>query len=354
MQKIAHLLNLVGATYKEYNLITQKVESLKNIDIYMDFIKSNLSEIKWKKFQEESLNIDLEFYEMKSFGINVLTMDDKFYPKNLKNIFDPPYILYCMGDMSLLNRFCISIVGSRKPSPYGIFVSRKFAKELSIRDVVIVSGLALGIDTQAHKSAVDSNGKTIGILGTSFDNMYPRSNQSFVREIVNLGNLTISEYPLKKRTMPYHFVQRNRLISGIGEGLVVIEASEKSGTLTTVDFALEQGKNVFSVPGNIDSRNSVGTNKLIKLGAKPITDVNDILEEYPEHSFLKKIVEENTILGLSENEKKIVEILKFKGVQNIEKIAFFTNIKIKDIIGILSVLEIKGVVKELGNGMYSL
>ncbi len=354
MKKLAHLLNSAGITYKEYIFITDRVKTLKDIKENEAFIRKNISLGKWEKFQKNFLNIDLEFKEMQFLGINILSIEDEAYPQNLKNIFEPPYILYYMGDVSLINRFCISIVGSRKPTAYGLFAARKFAKELAQREVVIVSGLALGVDTQAHKSALESNGKTIGILGTSFDNMYPRSNQTFLGEMVSSGNLVISEYPLNKKTMPYHFVQRNRLISGIGQGLVVIEAGEKSGTLTTVDFALEQGKNVFSVPGNIDSRNSIGTNNLIKLGAKPITKVEDILEDYPEFSFVKKLDDKESFSGFSAAEKRVLEILKFKGVQNIEKIAFFTNIKIKDIIGILNILEIKGVVKDLGNGMYSL
>lgn len=354
MKKLAHLLNIAGITYKEYISITDRVKTIEDIKTSEAFICKNISLGKWEKIQKNFSNIDLEFKEMESFGIKILSIEDEVYPKNLKNIFDPPYVIYYMGDINLINKFCISIVGSRKPTPYGLFAARKFAKELAQMEVVIVSGLALGIDTQAHKSALESNGKTIGVLGTSFDNIYPRSNQTFLGEMISSGNLVISEYPLNKRTLPYHFVQRNRLISGIGQGLVVVEAGEKSGTLTTVDFALEQGRNVFSVPGNIDSRNSVGTNNLIKLGAKPITEVEDILEDYSEFSFIKKFDDKELFLGFSDNEKRVLETLKFKGVQNIEKIAFFTNIKIKDIIGILNILEIKGVVKELGNGMYSL
>ncbi len=354
MKKLAHLLNSIEVTYKEYVFIKDRVKTIKEAEMNNDFIRQNISSAKWEKFQEKISNVDFEFQKMESFGIKILSIEDEVYPKNLKNIFDPPYLLYYIGDINLINKFCISIVGSRKPSAYGLFAARKFSKELSERDIVIVSGLALGIDTQAHKSAIESNGKTIGILGTSFDNIYPKSNQNFSSDMINSGNLIISEYPLNKKTMPYHFVQRNRLISGIGQGLVVIEAGEKSGTLTTVDFALEHGKNVFSVPGNIDSVNSIGTNNLIKSGAKLITKVDDILEDYPEIDFLKKYEDKACFKGLSDNEKKVVEVLKFKGVQNIEKIAFFTNIKIKDIIGILNILEIKGVVKELGNGMYSL
>lgn len=354
MKKLFHIMNCAGITYREFCNISSVVNNLEELYKNINLIKPFISGIKFKKIEEAFVNADSDFEYMNRYGLEIVTIADNYYPEKLKAIFDPPYILYYSGAIDLLNNFCISVVGSRKPTSYGIFAANKFSGELAVNGATIVSGLAVGIDTCAHKAAIESGGKTIGVLGTSFDNIYPRSNQSFVKDIISKGNLILSEYPLSKKTMPYHFVQRNRLISAIGEGLVVIEAGEKSGTLTTVDFALEQGRSVFSVPGNINSRNSFGTNYLIKTGAKLITDIEDILEEYPEHKILNKIVKKDDFLDLSENEMRVMEVLKFKGVQNIEKIAFFTNIKIKDIIGILSVLEIKGVVKELGNGDYSL
>ncbi|MGL5257402.1 MAG: DNA-processing protein DprA [Proteocatella sp.] len=354
MEKLFHIMNCAGITYREFCNISSVIEDLERIYKNINLIKPFISDVKFNKIEEAFVNVDSEFEYMSRFGLEVVTIYGDNYPDKLKAIFDPPYILYFMGDIELLNSFCISVVGSRKPTSYGIFAAKKFSGELAQNGITVVSGLAIGIDTFSHKAAIESGGKTIGILGTSFDNIYPRSNQSFVKDMISKGNLVLSEYPLLRRTMPYHFVQRNRLISAVGEGLVVIEAGEKSGTLTTVDFALEQGRNVFSVPGNINSRNSFGTNYLIKTGAKLIANIEDILEEYPNHEFLNQTAKEEDFLNLSENEKRVVEILKFKGVQNIEKIAFFTNIKIKDIIGILSVLEIKGVVKELGNGDYSL
>lgn len=353
MRKLAYLLSCVGITYKEYCSIVQHVKCVSDIKDNEKIIRKYISDQKWNTIMSKLVCLDNDFENMKNLGLNILTIEDEFYPESLKNIFDPPYILYYIGDVKLLKKFCISVVGSRKPTPYGIFAATKFSKELVENGIVVVSGLAIGIDTCAQKSAVENGGKTIGILGTAFDNIYPKSNTKFIKNIVSSGNLVLSEYPLNKKTMPYHFVQRNRLISGIGEGILVIEAGEKSGTLTTVDFALEQGKTVFSIPGNIDSRNSFGTNNLIKTGAKLVMDIDDILNEYPNFNFSCKKIEASKY-ELSETEKLIFDFLKFKGVQNIETIAFFTNTKIKDIIGILNILVIKGVVKELGNGMYSL
>lgn len=352
MKELTLLLHQSEVTFKEYFKI---IEIIKNVDeLYknqLELIKL-LSDEKMNRMLSKIQTIKSNIIEMDKMGVKYTIWSEPEFPETLKNIEDPPYLLYYMGNLDLINKFSIAIIGSRKPTYYGIFAANKFAKELSERGIVIISGFALGVDSESHKSAVSRGGETIAVLGTSFDNIYPRSNLKFAKEMVDKDNLIITEYPLEKDTRPYHFVKRNRLISGLSQGLLVIEAGIKSGTLTTVDFALDQGKNIFSIPGNINSINSIGTNNLIKIGAKITTMVEDVLEEYKDIDFEAKAQIQKTVF--SENEKRVIDLLKKEGSQNIEKIAFFTNIKIKDIIGILNILEIKGVVKDLGNSIYSL
>ena len=219
------------------------------------------------------------------------------------------------------------------------------------KGITIISGFALGIDSESHRGATENEGKTIGVLGTSLDNIYPKSNKDYARAIVESGNLLISEFTPGTKTLPFHFVKRNRLISALSQGLIVVEAGEKSGTLTTVDHALDQGIQIFAVPGNINSKNSYGTNKLIKYGAKPATELEDILEEYPNIIYNEEKGSEGEF---SDDENKVIKIIKEKGILTNEEIAFFTKINIKYIIGILSVLELKNIVKDLGNNAYML
>jgi len=346
------ILHRAKVTCKEFFEITEIVNSLESFTLIKNNIKNIVSNKKYSDILSEYENLLEVQKHMNENEIKFVTWHDEDFPQNLKQIPDPPYLLYYKGCIDLIKSFSISIIGSRTPTVYGIFSAAKFSKELAQINVVTVSGFAKGIDTQCHKSTHESGGKTIAVLGTSFGNIYPRSNIKFLSDLVEHGNLVISEYPMGIDSKPYHFVQRNRIISGISQGTLVIEAGEKSGTLTTVDFALEQGKTVFAVPGNINSKNSFGTNNLIKYGAKLVTGIEDIKEEFPNFCFTQNYQIKASFV--SETERIIINVLNDKGVQNIEKIAFFTNFKIKDIIGILNILEIKGIVKDLGNGMYSL
>lgn len=352
MRKLALILHRAEVTTREYLEITDKVSGTYDYQSLKHDIKSVVSNHKAAIIEREFELAEETLVSMHERGIDFITWYDSGFPEVLRQIPDPPYLLYYMGSIDIINSFSISVIGSRTPTVYGIFAASKFSRELAQRSVVTVSGFAKGIDTECHKATHEAGGKTIAVLGTSFDNIYPRSNTKFLLELINSGSLIISEYPSGIESRPYHFVKRNRIISGISQGTLVIEAGEKSGTLTTVDFALEQGKTVFAVPGNINSKNSFGTNNLIKYGAKPATDIQDIIEEFPGVSLEQNNQKKD--FSLSETEKVIINTLNDKGVQNIEKIAFFTNFKIKDIIGVLNILEIKGIVKDLGNGMYSL
>ena len=209
----------------------------------------------------------------------IININDAEYPQTLKQIYNPPQELYCIGDISLLNSFCIGIVGCRRASKYGLKIAEIFSNGLSKNGICIVSGMALGIDAKAQETALLNIGKTIAVLGSGIDVVYPKENIELYKSIVKKGGLIISEF--KPGTLPskYTFPKRNRIISGLSSGLLVVEAKKKSGTIITVDYAIEQGKNVYVIPGNIDSLNSVGTNELIKQGAKMVTNYLEIIED---------------------------------------------------------------------------
>lgn len=206
-----------------------------------------------------------------------ITKNDELYPNKLKQIIDPPQVLYYLGDIMLLQNNCLAIVGCRNASQYGIKIAKIFANEISKAGITIVSGLARGIDTTAHKYALSSIGKTIAVLGCGIDIIYPRENEGLFKDIINNGGLIISEFEPGTAPLKENFPKRNRIISALSEGILVVEAKKRSGTMITVDCALEQGKDVFVIPGNIDSLNSVGTNELIKEGAICVTNYNEVI-----------------------------------------------------------------------------
>ena len=230
--------------------------------------------------KEYRKNIDNYILEMQKQNIGIITIEDEEYPQLLKNIYDPPVCLYYKGDKKTLNNLGIAIIGCRECSNYGKIVAEKFAYNIAKNNINIISGLAKGIDTFSHIGAIYAKGKTVAVVGNGLDIVYPKENEKVINKIIELGGCIISEYPLGTKPEKMNFPARNRIISGISKGILVIEAKKKSGTLITVDFALEQGKDVFVVPGNIDSINSIGTNDLIKQGAKVVTCYQDILEEY--------------------------------------------------------------------------
>ncbi|WP_425449201.1 DNA-processing protein DprA [Dethiothermospora halolimnae] len=280
-------------------------------------------------------------------NINIISIYDDEYPKLLKNIYSPPKILYIKGSINEEDYNAISIVGSRKATSYGHWAAEKFSKELSRAGVTVVSGMAKGIDTTVHKGAIEGNGRTIAVLGSGIDVIYPKSNRRLYNEIIDSGGV-ISEFPIGTIPRPYNFPQRNRIISGLTLGVIVVEATEKSGSLITAEHALEQGRDVFALPGNINSLYSKGTNKLIKDGAYPIVDIDDIFEEIIE---LRKKVKENEIIRanyqyLSIEEKNILKLIS-ENPKHCDIISYRTGINIQKVNSILTILEMKGLVKQL-------
>lgn len=274
-------------------------------------------------------------------GIEFITIIDKNYPIILKNIHLPPPALYYIGDLqSALSKNCISIVGSRKASYYGLKMSKKFGFELAKANITIVSGLARGIDTMAHMGAINANGMTIAVLGNGIDIIYPKENNNLYKDITEQG-VIISEFPPGTPPLSYNFPQRNRIISGLSMGTVIIEASKKSGSLITAKYALEQGREVYALPGNISNGNSMGSNGLIREGAKIILETKDILEDiYPMFSTENK--EEIKVI-LSKGEKEILNLIKL-GYNDADKIYQKCTYDIPTINSILTTLEIKNII----------
>ena len=207
----------------------------------------------------------------------LITINDRCYPDQLKQIYDAPKKLYVRGAKDILANFGIAIVGCRDNTKYGELIAKNLAYNLAKNGVNIISGLAKGIDSFAHIGAIYAKGRTIAVLGNSIDTIYPKENEIIAQKILEYGGAIISEYPVGARTEKKNFPARNRIISGLSQGVIVGEAKEKSGSLITADFALEQGRDVYAVPGSITSIYSAGTNELIKDGAIPVTSYEDVL-----------------------------------------------------------------------------
>lgn len=248
-------------------------EELKEVALIDEKVAENILNVETKK---RVLN---HIKYMQANNIDIIGIEDEEYPYYLREIYSPPICIYIKGNKKILNDINIGMVGCRECSKYGMEVAKDFSYNLAKNKINIVSGLAKGIDAYSHWGAVLAKGKTIAVLGNGLDTVYPKENKSLAEKIINKGGAIISEYPLGTKPEKLNFPARNRIISGISKGLIVVEAKKKSGTMITVDFALEQGRDVFVVPGNINSPNSEGTNELIKQGAKMVTSFEDVLED---------------------------------------------------------------------------
>jgi len=222
--------------------------------------------------------VERELRLLHEVGGKILTFHDPFYPRRLKEIYDPPPLLYVRGELKERDDCALSIVGSRRTSPYGRWITEKMSQEIARQGVTIVSGMARGIDSVAHGGAIAAEGRTLAVLGSGIDVIYPPENRTLYRQIIDHGAV-LSEFPMGSPPEGIHFPRRNRIISGLSMGVVVVQAGDESGSLITADYALEQGREVFAIPGNIGADGSRGTNRLIKEGAKLVESSDDILEE---------------------------------------------------------------------------
>lgn len=225
-----------------------------------------------------------EIEKVRNLGGDVIVLDDGVYPQMLREIDDPPIVLYVQGDwQACVENPCLAFVGSRRSSTYGVNAAEMLARDLAKKGVTVVSGLARGIDAAAHRGAIEAGGKTVAVIGTGIDQFYPKEHKILVAQILDFGGAIVSQFPLETPPLPENFPYRNRIISGLSLGVVIVEATERSGSLITARLAIEQNREVFAVPGNITSSNSYGTNYLIKsAGAKLVQQWQDIAAELPQ------------------------------------------------------------------------
>lgn len=277
------LSRIEGLNPKILNDLLEKYDSPKIIwyktkeELIEDGIKGKYADKITNNIYRQNLDKYLKY--MNENNIEMVTIKNKDYPDKLKVIYDPPVVLYVKGNKTILNEKSVAIVGCRICTKYGENIAKKLAYNLSLNNINIISGLARGVDSFAHKGSLAGKGKTIAVVGCGLDRVYPEENIGLFNEIIKNNGVIVSEYIIGTKPLAKNFPRRNRIISGISNGVIVVEAREKSGTLITVDFALEQGKNIYAVPGNIDNQNAYGTNELIKQGAKVVTEVEDILED---------------------------------------------------------------------------
>ncbi|NLM47285.1 MAG: DNA-protecting protein DprA [Epulopiscium sp.] len=292
-------------------------------------------------------------FDLKEKNIFFYSIQDEAYPVMLRNIPNPPPGIYVKGQLPAFEKGYIAIVGSRNCTEYGKNVVRELGRELVKRGIGIISGLAYGIDSEAHKVALEFGGNTVAVLANGLDNCYPPGNINLMKSIEVTGAL-ISEYPPTTKAIPSFFPARNRIISGLSKGVLIVEAGEKSGALITADLALEQGKEVFAVPGSIFSSTSTGTNKLIQQGAKLVTKVEDILEEiklnmdiYNKYNNKEdKPYKNESISGLALEENIVYDCISFEAT-SMEYLSVKTKYNIDKLQAILTLLEIKGLIKQL-------
>ena len=293
----------------------------------------------------------------REFGARAITFIDEEYPAALQNIPDQPAVLYVHGKFPEKLDCAVSIVGARRASLYGLNIAQRFAAELAELGIPIVSGLARGVDAAAHKGALRAGGDTVAVLGCGLDVVYPPENLELYYEIMAKGCM-ISEFPFSTQPFPGHFPRRNRIVSGLSLGVVVVEADIKSGALITAGFALEQGREVFAVPGRIDSNMSGGPHALIKQGAKPVLCIEDILEELP-LEVVKPVVddpkgqEDAKVRGISADERRVFDLIK-DGHLTYEALEAGTGLGPTMLMASLLALELRGKIVQKPGYMYAL
>lgn len=335
--------------------IFQLLNYFNNIEALFRAGPENLREIGLDKktleniAQTKNTAWEKEYEKLGEKNISFVSFPEKNYPKLLKEIYGPPLGLYYRGELKD-DEYPIAVVGTRKTSSYGRQITAEIVRPLAQAKIVIVSGLALGIDTLAHQAALGGKGRTIAVLGSGLDLIHPRTNIRLAEKIIESGGLIMSEFPPGTPPLKGHFPRRNRLISGLSLGTLVVEAPEKSGALITARYALEQNREVFAVPGTIYARNSTGPNNLIKMGAKAVTESADVLEALS-LEMAEKYLENKKISPETKEEKIILEIIKTESL-HIDKIIEHSKLEPSVASSTLALMEIKGLVKNLGGMRY--
>jgi DNA processing protein len=300
-----------------------------------------------KEFSASKMSAE-ELTKVSDLGADIVTLRDARYPKNLLEIYDPPPVLYVRGGLDAADTLQIAVVGSRRGSSYGRAVTKRISRELGEAGVTVVSGLARGIDTCAHLGALEARAKTIAVLGCGVDTVYPPENKKLFFDIIKSGAI-ISEFPLGTSPDGKNFPRRNRIISGLSLGVVVVEATADSGSLITATHALEQGREVFAVPGNVGMATSRGTNRLIKQGARLIEEAQDILTEVlPQYS---GAAEKESLPPLTSAEGGVLQHLSHTPL-HIDEICRLARMEIQRVSTILLELELKGVISQMSGKLF--
>lgn len=283
-------------------------------------------------------------------GVNYVSIIDDEYPDQLREIYDPPIVLFCKGDVSVLKTRCIGVVGTRTPTRYGQKVCDSFAREFARSGLTVVSGFARGVDSIAHKAVVDSDAPTIAVFACGLDTCYPSENRGLYDAIIAHGGLIVTEYPLGVKPLQYHFPERNRIISGLSEGVFLPEATLKSGSLITARLAIEQGKDLFVVPGNINSPESEGTNKLLQ-------EMPHAFVLAPEDVFdrlgVKQVKRETEVVELNMAETMIVDALHDREM-HFEELLEISGLGAGELNTLLMNLQLNGIIEETGGNHYAL
>ena len=330
------LLEAAGSAEAVYGMPRQvlcKIKGLSETDVERD-IRSR-----------ESWDIEGRAYELMEHGISFVSIEQKQYPKNLRNIHNAPYGLYYRGNLPEEKKRSVGIVGSRRRSEYGRYLAREMGKELAENDIQVISGMALGIDTDGHTGALDGNGKTFAVLGCGVDVCYPRSNRWLYDRIIRSGGGILSEYPMGQAPIASQFPSRNRIISGLSDAVVIVEARKKSGSLITADFALEQGKDVYAVPGRITDSLSEGCNGLIAQGAGIIGNISEFVHEQTNLTEKSYVQMDFRKIFLEKDESLVYSLLDFCPI-SLGTLLEQAELSLTDLLRILQRLEDKGYAKE--------
>ncbi len=349
--RTADLYRLVKHFESPEEVFEAPLEELGQVEDLNPKIAAKVKEFSWKQPLEK------ELAQIEKHGISIITLDDPAYPEHLKAIFDPPLVLYVKGDIQPQDYYSIAIVGSRRNTSYGRLIAEELAIKLSECGLTIVSGMARGIDSAAHRGTLKSGGRTLAVLGCGLDVVYPPENHELMRSISESGAV-LSELPLSTPPYAYNFPIRNRIISGLSVGVVVVEAAVRSGTMITVGCALEQGREVFAVPGQVTSRYSHGTHAIIKQGAKLIETADDILDELKLQ--LAGLITKADAAGgkkadaedLTSEEKTVLELLPYDLV-HVDELIINSDLPANKILGVLMTLEMKGCIMQAPGKMFS-
>ena len=354
---------------------TKLLERFGSADAVFHGRRTELESLRMKPHTIESI-LKREFHEkaetelerVKALGGDILILDDGSYPAMLREIDDPPPVLYVKGDwQACFDQPGVGVIGSRMCSTYGVNASEMLSRDLASRGITIVSGLARGIDTAAHRGAIAGKGKTIGVIGTGIDTVYPKENNRLVQEILDSGGCIVSQFPLGTPPLAENFPYRNRIISGLSLGVLIVEASERSGSLITARLAMEQNREVMAVPGNITSGNSFGTNYLIKSGAKLVQQWQDVVAELPSEiaaAILPPKIEKQKAedasrqpelipADMNENERKIWSILNPDEPVHIDILLEQSGLSFGDLNTALVSLDIRDLIRVLPGKHYA-